>query len=280
MITRTSALFALAAIVSISACGRVIGEPIENAGTSTAQGGDATGSFGLGSMGAGGTCGSTGSGRLTCGVITPSGPSACPAQWTPEIDEQLPCNLPSGTICDYRENDGWFACACGCRDEGLFSCDRNNSWGGPCPASPPTPGSASNAPPPSCIAADQPVKDLSDADMQAWCQWYLDTWPPGNKPEPKFVSIENGYVWGGASTARHDPFMCIQHLSVEYCKANLQISQCDATLGQVEDCVRTLWNGTMLVGYGCTPLQQCGCESTIVQFTQLSSIGSCAVPIQ
>jgi hypothetical protein len=124
---------------------------------------------------------------------------------------------------------------------------------------------------PSGVAPSTPIKDL-------WCTWYADSYPPGGQVPSNFPP-EDGKVWGGASMGCGPDMGCVQHVKVEYCVQNLQISACGATLEQLEDCVRTIFRQCSLEGHGCGPLRACGsaCDDTIVQ---LSDAGFCELPIE
>ena len=285
-------------------------EPSTTASTSASSAGSGGGTTSATSGGM-----STGSGTPSeCGQTAPSGPTECPPEWTSEVNDKMPCAMPPGTTCAYAQPNGWQACTCGCTTENEFSC--YGEFGGPnCPASPPATGSscastlgiscpyypdtmctclqngtwqcmddfndwpcASPSPvntSPSGVVPDALVKDLSDADRTAWCSWYMNAFPPGGQLPPDYPA-ENGYAWGGATMGCS--VGCVQHLKVEHCVQNLGLGACAATLGELEDCVRTIMNSCQLVGHGCGPLHACGCDTTIVQGGDQD--GSCKVPVQ
>jgi len=121
---------------------------------------------------------------------------------------------------------------------------------------------------PSTVSEDKPIKDLSDAEAQAWCEWFptavngVGTPPPIEGP----VSSD-GYVNVGATIAR-DFFagVCVPTgLAVSHCKANLKLFPCEATVGELTDCVLTGLRYYPAV-HGCGRfLARANCEGTIVR---------------
>jgi hypothetical protein len=304
---------------SVSIGGGAGGSELSGSATS-GQGGVGPGSTGgPGTTSAASTGSAGGSSNNACVDLPVTGPTECPAVWNPdEFNHGLPCNMPNGTTCVFDDpGSGWHACTCGCLTENELYCFGVS--GGPnCPASAPAHGSscagllgvtcsyypktqcsclqngtwkcketdmefhcldpAPSASPPSGVAPSTLIKDLSPTDAEAWCTWYMNAYPPGGQLPPDYPP-QNGEAWGGASMSCGE-LGCLQHLKVEHCVKNLELSACEATLVQLEDCVRTIFRQCTLEGHGCGPFRACGsaCDTTIIQVD--GSAGDCGVPIE
>jgi hypothetical protein len=111
--------------------------------------------------------------------------------------------------------------------------------------------------PPVGIDETKQVKDLSDAEVDAWCNWYGD---PSGTPRPAVSpndrpGFANDYVSIYLSMAS-SVGVCIDELPAALCAKNLRTQPCTATLAQLDDCIETARAGFApgWVGHGCAPL--------------------------
>jgi hypothetical protein len=133
---------------------------------------------------------------------------------------------------------------------------------------------------PAAVDDSKQVKDLSDTEALAWCQWYAQAgervYPHVNPNDPPDEVTEYGSSWGY-------PFgqpLCIPELPPELCVKNLRTQPCTATLQELGSCLETIRAGRGgWVGSGCGPLLgNPTCSRIIVQ--QRESADICPVPIQ
>ncbi len=252
-------------------------------------------------IGADATGGAT-TGEQSCRSAEPPDTSGvCPSEWTSEVGDGFPCNLPAGETCVWDYPGSWAACTCSCVNQGKWTCF-GMSGAPTCPTEQPQTGDAcpSNSsmecwyfPSTHCaceggafscgpadtefwcangdfgtdeigasgIAPSTPINELSDEAAAAWCDWYTMHFPGGGVSP---YEPREGVVFGGA-TAHCDPG-CVMNVPPEYCVQNLRLDGCDIPLVWLEDCVRTIWNPCATVGRGCGAWRQCDkCSRTIVQ---------------
>jgi hypothetical protein len=111
------------------------------------------------------------------------------------------------------------------------------------------------------------VRDLSDAERQAWCEWYTQT--PGFPVRPNLEPTPDGYypaTVGCVESNGTDGCALTKStgLSTEACVANLALSSCEATVRDLNDCVLTL-DEHVASPYGCGRyIDAPGCAGTIV----------------
>lgn len=128
------------------------------------------------------------------------------------------------------------------------------------------------------------IADLTDAEAQAWCEWFVTSaYDEGGAPPPSDMMVSaDGEVWLYAATYCGTPEMplCIARLSVHHCVANLQLHACTATIGELDDCVHSMVNKCQTVGQGCDAyIAQPSCSQTIVTAVDLPTDG-CRLPVQ
>lgn len=168
------------------------------------------------------------------------------------------------------------ACSCAAED-GNWECEDNVK-----PVM--VPAEVERLCPPAGIDEAKQLKDLSDAEALAWCNWYAD---PSGAPRPPITdndppgvakSYSTRYIAVGASA-------CIMDLPVEYCVQSLQLRpDCTATLAELDDCVESIrvapggW-----VGHGCAPLlANPTCKNVIAQPWEPPGVGVnlCEIPLE
>ena len=131
---------------------------------------------------------------------------------------------------------------------------------------------------------DLAIRELTDAQAQAWCEWYLQ---PDPRSPPAMVSeappeIVNGCPVGWASgwCAPEGPGNVAMAVSIVpgwYCAQLLRVGSCDAPLRALDDCFLSISNGCEAVGEGCRALgANPRCRQTVVS---LGTPKTCAVPI-
>ena len=249
-------------------------------------------------------------------------PTSCPAARPTEL--RPPCDLPENSICVWQNTNGFDACGCYAVIDGKsWKCWGSGGSATSCPTSAPAEGSSCagqqhgdscnypflsctcslgtwgcrndsffaprevvRACPPDGIDESKLVKDLTDEEAVAWCQWYGDpTGRPRPPINPNFPADDTtGYaytwmndLWGGGLDG------CFVELPVEYCVRNLRYQSCNAPLRELDDCLESMrrtGSANAIVGFGCGPYyRNATCDRTIVQRTKDVS-GGCKVPLK
>jgi hypothetical protein len=94
------------------------------------------------------------------------------------------------------------------------------------------------------VPEGKPIKDLTDAELQAWCTWYGDLLqPPGHPPGIERPIGADGYARGyGAmyGSAFYAPVCMPVDIPIGYCTANMRLGPCEATVAELDDCVATV----------------------------------------
>lgn len=120
------------------------------------------------------------------------------------------------------------------------------------------------------------VRDMSDADQQAFCTWFATAYlgpgfplPPDVPPSPDGMSGNTGCGFGtGLACQAKYPL----GLPVPSCKANLALSTCAAPLADLIDCAVTVFNVCSPSPHGCGRyLASPGCSGTIMTKHDLMS---------
>jgi len=220
-------------------------------------------------------------------------PEGCPKYldraWGTHCDK-----VPRGTSCFEQDDSEWRACYCGCHEEGIWTCESMPRTEG-CPALPPIEespcvgdeftvcsyfpdldcrcfedgwscsrvfphGECSSehvwqGPAQTAINESKRIKDLSHAEVEAWCAWYAEV--TGSSQEAETPTAD-GWVDSDQYRSRicQENQACALLLPRSQCESSLEIQPCEATLGELDDCVKTMDNGCFLVGHGCAPLRQ------------------------
>jgi hypothetical protein len=93
------------------------------------------------------------------------------------------------------------------------------------------------------------IRDLDDAERDAWCFWLACTGYQSTAMTPPSALVSaNGYASYRCAGAGTDaPFNAsFPQASVEHCKANLALSTCGAQVSDLNDCVYGLIGGQTL----------------------------------
>jgi hypothetical protein len=95
------------------------------------------------------------------------------------------------------------------------------------------------------VSQDKRIRDLTDTELQSWCTWYGDLLqPPGHPPGVERPIDADGYARGyGAvqSGIFYAPVCMPLDIPVSYCVANMKLGPCEATVGELNDCVLTVF---------------------------------------
>ena len=128
------------------------------------------------------------------------------------------------------------------------------------------------------------VKDLSNAEAAAWCEW--SNHYPHQGPS---------YLFAGATRqfpTDVDLPLCVGFLSTEDCVKNLRTQPCTATLTELDDCVQTVLTNTYdrtvkspvlhWVGHGCAPLlNNPTCKGIVVEPWHMDQkADECVTPLE
>lgn len=127
---------------------------------------------------------------------------------------------------------------------------------------------------------DKRVRDMTQADAEAWCQSYVfQRYPLASMNPPPVRANQDGpfadnlpdYVGGYAATycwMLVPNGGCLTRPTVVDCVANLLHAPCEATLTALDDCVDSffdLQNQCGPIGQGCAPFTQAShCDETVI----------------
>jgi hypothetical protein len=122
--------------------------------------------------------------------------------------------------------------------------------------------------PPSDPAPTTPITGLTAGQRNAWCTWYDATRlaPSGAPPLPETSIGADGYTAGHGCAMRGTFFAngTIPEVAVSYCEGNLSLSDCQAPISELSDCLLTIRSGVPFE-HGCARyLEKPGCLGTIV----------------
>ena len=183
--------------------------------------------------------------------------------------------------------------SCAYLDHYSFYCGQDSVWRCNSLPAPPLPTQRTPRPDgPPGIDESKQVQQLTMAEAQAWCEWYIGDWGfmPGQAPPDDHGPCQAmpGYVCDyGPAIQPGDSLWyakgCIERTSISACVANLMLRPCDATVHDLDDCVMTFWDADHhYVGDGCFPYQtHATCNETVVQLNgNVTGIAICAIPIQ
>lgn len=150
--------------------------------------------------------------------------------------------------------------------------DPNPTWG--CISHIGLPDSINHGPPPDTSTATKRIVDLTDAEAHAWCAWYSMFGQGVGTPPPRPASVTaDGYVTVGF-TVNWDFFgdaCATEPLAEDQCVQNLELLHCEATLGELTDCVMTIRLGEPQP-HGCGRFfEAANCDGTIVRRAPLAS---------
>lgn len=107
---------------------------------------------------------------------------------------------------------------------------------------------------------------LTDAERQAWCEWFVAA--TQDPPKTELTPTSDGYYQGSTCTGSIN-FYCNgvepTKLPVSACVDNLALSPCTATVFDLTDCALTIAGGCTPAPYGCARyFEEPGCSGTIV----------------
>lgn len=171
-----------------------------------------------------------------------------------------PASLENGTSCfGHFSTECWYPISirCNCfQNTGVWECSNTGR-----PFATPEP--------PSTIRAESPITQLTDAEREAWCAWYQDAaqgpgFPPVADSEvgPDGRTIASGCQYGYGGPACN---VATVLLSPHQCAQNLALSECAAPIGELTDCVKTVYNQCIPSPHGCARFVEApNCSGTIV----------------
>jgi hypothetical protein len=143
--------------------------------------------------------------------------------------------------------------------------------------------------------ASMRISELSDAQAEAWCEWFSNKWcPTGHVTPPEDGPIQpDGTVNDDSPTQGGDGYasdyfrgLCMMHLPIDQCVMNLRLHPCDASVQLLDDCVDTVL-GAVTYETSYAPCKQLNatpsCSETIVAaYPPLTSdqLPTCVLPVQ
>jgi hypothetical protein len=205
------------------------------------------------------------------------------ASWNcliPESSPNCPTEQPAtGSSCSGHADSNCFypnmiACSCALSGGGNWECA-----GG----APPQPSH------PTTLDETKPINQLTDAEREAWCEWYLVAIQGPGLPDPPLSPLTPDGLATQTGCTKGDIFdhkcaAIIPELPPEYCKGNLALSTCEAPVSKLSDCVLTVAGGCWPAPYGCgSYLSTPGCAGTMAIHSvdgPDSGKGNCTVDVQ
>jgi hypothetical protein len=114
------------------------------------------------------------------------------------------------------------------------------------------------------------VVDLTDQDRRQWCEWFVCALLDGKTLEPQPLTSD-GYTTRNACQVTDFSANGVldQGLSLDECIGNLELSKCQATMSDLDDCVLAFYDPHIT---SCGPyLATSGCSGTIASVGQSNS---------
>jgi hypothetical protein len=121
------------------------------------------------------------------------------------------------------------------------------------------------------IDESKAIKDLSDAEATAYCEWYVDLFrgdgpPPPRNPPRGFDAQGNALGYGFTSCEGGPLTGCLSTVPVDICVKSLRRKPCAATLRDLDDCVLSFRDDCNIVGGGCRAMAATPeCSATLVR---------------
>lgn len=120
---------------------------------------------------------------------------------------------------------------------------------------------------PAVVDPDTVVRDMTAEDRQAWCEWYTRP-EPGFPPPPELEPDPDGFYPDTGCASSTSFLGCAvsrpSGLPASACVANLELSPCEATVRDLNDCALSM-RYFKPSPYGCARyLDAPGCAGTIV----------------
>lgn len=161
------------------------------------------------------------------------------------------CNGDRGARCDYPPMT---ECECALEGDAVWQCKD---------LAPHLPG------PPTTVDATKPIDQLTAADREAWCKWYLSAYQGPGFPDPPLTPLTPDGMTTDVGCKLGSPrFECAAvppQLPPQYCEGNLALSTCKAPLAELSDCVLTTIGDCWPSPHGCARyLEKPGCPGTMV----------------
>jgi hypothetical protein len=218
--------------------------------------------------GHGATCGNDDFGR-SCFYVRPLGCTCAADRETPWV---------RNVRCDCRRDSGSWSCA----NQGAAGASGTAEQVGKPFQDAPCYGSSSASPRPP-LDENKIVKDLSDAELQTFCDWYVELGrgsgpPPPRNPPGGFDAQGNAQGYG--FTICGSPIGgCLPNVSAELCRQNVRRAPCAATLRDLDDCILTFHQSCQIVNQGCQAVARAAsCSSTLVQLGNHDTASGCSLP--
>lgn len=132
--------------------------------------------------------------------------------------------------------------------------------------------------PPSSVDPNKPINTLTPSERAEWCDWFATARLGEGYPEAPEPDVdENGYIlsngcdYGGA-------FMCaaaVPSMPSATCQANLALSECEAPVSELSDCVMTIYDFCWPSPHGCARyFDRPGCDGTVIRHHPEASAGT------
>jgi hypothetical protein len=137
--------------------------------------------------------------------------------------------------------------------------------------------------PPDTDSAEVQIPELTDEQRQTWCEWYseLAAGGPGHPPTADLPVDGSGYTSSGACRSGGSCQATLPIVSAAQCAANLSLSQCEAPLSLLTECVDNALGGACLADeYACIDLAEIqNCSGTLVTVSASGFTPSCGVKV-
>ena len=119
---------------------------------------------------------------------------------------------------------------------------------------------------PDTVDPELPIDELTAAQREAWCTWYDQAASgPGYPPRDDSAVNAEGYTDGGCIFSYEFPCRArVPFLSIGQCVQNLTLSACAAPIGELSDCLATVYSECQPSPHGCARyFEKPKCDGTI-----------------
>lgn len=132
--------------------------------------------------------------------------------------------------------------------------------------------------PPASVDPNKPINTLTPDERAEWCDWFGTARLGEDYPEDPPPEVdENGYTMNTGCTYGRG-FMCeaaIPSIPSTTCQANLALSECEAPISELSDCVMTTHDFCWPAPHGCARyFDRPGCDGTVIRHHPEGSSGS------
>jgi hypothetical protein len=119
------------------------------------------------------------------------------------------------------------------------------------------------------VDPNKPINTLTPSERAEWCDWFASARLGEGYPEDPAPPVdENGYIFNNGCSFGN-AFMCraaVPTIPSAMCEANLALSECEAPISELSDCVSTVYDVCWPSPHGCARyFDRPGCDGTVIR---------------